>query len=56
MSGKPIKMKDLINVKFTLVNDKDDKRSLIVKDDERYMCAITKDVLKNSVRVRTLVR
>lgn len=58
MSGKPLKMKDLIDVKFTLVNDVDDKRSLIVKDDERYMCAVTKDLLNNSVIIhhRTIMR
>ncbi|KAF6032780.1 NOSIP [Bugula neritina] len=49
MSGKALRMKDLIDVNFTLVKDPDDKRSLIVKDDERYMCAVTKDLLNNSV-------
>lgn len=49
MSGKPIKMKDLIPVHFTLIKDSDDKRSLIVKDNNRYMCAVTSDVLSNSV-------
>lgn len=48
MTGKPLKMKDLIDVKFTLVKDPDDKKSLIVKDN-RYMCAVTHDVLSNSV-------
>ena len=32
MSGKPLKFKDLIPVTFTLLKDKDDKRSLIAKD------------------------
>ncbi|XP_067932237.1 nitric oxide synthase-interacting protein-like [Watersipora subatra] len=49
MSGKVLKMKDLIDVKFTIAKDEDDKRSLIVKDDERYICAVTRDLLSNSV-------
>lgn len=48
ISQKPLKVKDLIDVKFTLVKDPDDKKSLIVKDN-RYMCAVTHDVLSNSV-------
>uniref|UniRef100_A0A0A9WHI3 Nitric oxide synthase-interacting protein homolog n=1 Tax=Lygus hesperus TaxID=30085 RepID=A0A0A9WHI3_LYGHE len=48
MTGKPLKMKDLIDVKFTLVKDPDDKKSLIIKDN-RYMCAVTHDILSNSV-------
>lgn len=48
MSQKPIKAKDLIDVKFTMVQDPDDKKSLIVKEN-RYMCAVTHDILSNSV-------
>nr|CAD7445043.1 unnamed protein product [Timema bartmani]CAD7454281.1 unnamed protein product [Timema tahoe] len=48
MSGKPLKVKDLIDVKFTLVNDPHDKRSLIAKEN-RYMCPITHDILSNAV-------
>lgn len=48
ISQKPLKVKDLIDVKFTLVNDKDDKKSLILKEN-RYMCPITHDILSNSV-------
>ncbi|KAL6255212.1 hypothetical protein P5V15_013550 [Pogonomyrmex californicus] len=48
VSGKPLKVKDLIPIKFTVVQDPDDKRSLIVKQ-ARYMCPITHDVLGNSV-------
>lgn len=48
VSGKPLKLKDLIPIKFTVVRDPDDKRSLIVKQ-ARYMCPITHDVLGNSV-------
>lgn len=48
VSGKPIKAKDLIDVKFTPVQDPDDKKSLITKES-RYMCPITHDILSNSV-------
>jgi nitric oxide synthase-interacting protein len=48
VSGKPMKAKDLIDIKFTLVNDPDDKKSLILKEN-RYMCPITHDILSNSV-------
>ncbi|XP_014479976.1 PREDICTED: nitric oxide synthase-interacting protein homolog [Dinoponera quadriceps] len=48
VSGNPLKMKDLIPVKFTEVKDPDDKRSLIVKQ-ARYMCPITHDILGNSI-------
>ncbi|XP_035226706.1 nitric oxide synthase-interacting protein-like [Stegodyphus dumicola] len=48
MSGKPLKAKDLIPVHFTEVNDPDDKRALITRKD-RYMCAVTHDILGNSV-------
>ncbi|XP_047023030.1 nitric oxide synthase-interacting protein homolog [Helicoverpa zea] len=48
ISGKPLKMKDLIEVKWTLVNDPDDKKSLIAKEN-RYMCPVTHDILSNAV-------
>ncbi|KAK9299236.1 hypothetical protein QLX08_007683 [Tetragonisca angustula] len=48
LNGKPLKIKDLIPVKFTEVKDPDDKKSLIVKQ-ARYMCPITHDILSNSV-------
>lgn len=48
ISQKPLKAKDLIDVKFTLVQDPDDKKSLIAKEN-RYMCAVTHDILSNSV-------
>lgn len=48
ISGRPLKIKDLIPVKFTEVKDPDDKKSLIVKQ-ARYMCPITHDILGNSV-------
>jgi len=53
MSGKPLRMKDLIDVKFKEINDPDDKASLIVKK-ERYICPITHDVLSNSVPVAVI--
>lgn len=48
ISGKPLKMKDLIEIKWALVNDRDDKKSLIAKEN-RYMCPVTHDILSNSV-------
>lgn len=48
LSEKPLKMKDLIEVKWTLVNDPDDKKSLIAKEN-RYMCPVTHDILSNAV-------
>lgn len=48
MSGRPLKMKDLVSVKFTLVDDKVDRVGLINRQD-RYVCAVTRDMLGNSV-------
>jgi nitric oxide synthase-interacting protein len=48
MSKKPLSMKDLIEVKFKLLDDKNDNRSLIVKQD-RYVCPVSNDVLGNNV-------
>ncbi|XP_059614102.1 nitric oxide synthase-interacting protein homolog [Phlebotomus argentipes] len=48
VSGQPLKATDLIEVKFTLVQDPDDKKSLIAKES-RYMCPVTHDILSNSV-------
>ncbi|CAH1970480.1 unnamed protein product [Acanthoscelides obtectus] len=47
ISNKPLKVKDLVDVKFTPVPD-DDKKSIHVKEN-RYMCAVTHDILSNSV-------
>ncbi|KAK9884333.1 hypothetical protein WA026_005283 [Henosepilachna vigintioctopunctata] len=47
VSGKPLKSKDLVDVKFTLVKG-DEKKSLIAREN-RYMCAVTHDILGNSV-------
>lgn len=48
MSGKILKIKDLLPIKFTEVKDPSDKKALIVKQ-ARYMCPITHDVLSNSI-------
>ena len=48
MSGRPLKMKDLVPVKFTEIKDPNDKTSLIAKE-ARYMCPVTRDTLGNSV-------
>jgi len=51
MSGEPLKIKDLIAVKFTTVNDGGSK-SLI--EEGRFVCAVTKDVLTNSQQLAVL--
>ncbi|XP_043535609.1 nitric oxide synthase-interacting protein [Chiloscyllium plagiosum] len=48
MSGKSLKMKDLIPVNFLPVDNKLDRVQLITRQ-ERYVCAVTRDVLGNSV-------
>lgn len=48
VSQQPLRVKDLIDVKFTLLRDGDSKKSLIAKE-ARYMCPITHDVLSNAV-------
>ena len=53
MSNKPLKMKDLITVNFTLAEDKDDKRPLVARE-VRYKCAVTGDILSNSTPVAVL--
>lgn len=47
MSGRVLKYKDLLSIKFTPINDRDN-RSIITKD-ARFVCAITNDILGNSV-------
>lgn len=47
MSGKPLRIKDLIPVKLTPIDEKDD-RPMVAKS-ERYKCAVTHDALGNSV-------
>ncbi|XP_023240710.1 nitric oxide synthase-interacting protein-like [Centruroides sculpturatus] len=47
MSGKPLKIKDLIPIQFMLIQDSEPK-SLIARK-ARYKCAVTHDVLSNSI-------
>ncbi|XP_050301613.1 nitric oxide synthase-interacting protein homolog [Anthonomus grandis grandis] len=47
VSGKPLKVKDLVDVKFTAV--KDDSKKSIHTQENRYMCAVTHDILSNSI-------
>ncbi|KAJ8976460.1 hypothetical protein NQ317_012838 [Molorchus minor] len=48
ISQKPLKVKDLVDVKFTFVKDPSDKTSIHTREN-RYMCAVTHDILNNSV-------
>ncbi|CAG9855628.1 unnamed protein product [Phyllotreta striolata] len=49
ISNKPLKAKDLIDVKFTPVkNDPEEKKKSIHTRENRYMCAVTHDILSNS--------
>lgn len=53
MSGKPLKMKDLINVKFTLLDDKIDSKKLEGLH-ERYKCPVSGDILRNNITCAVL--
>lgn len=53
MSGKTLKLKDLIDVHFTPIKDRDSKTALITKQ-ARFVCAVTNDVLGNSVPAAVL--
>uniref|UniRef100_A0A8C6UED9 Nitric oxide synthase-interacting protein n=1 Tax=Neogobius melanostomus TaxID=47308 RepID=A0A8C6UED9_9GOBI len=48
MSGRPIKMNQLITVRFTPL-DPSLERVQLLSRQERYVCAVTRDVLGNSV-------
>lgn len=48
MSGRPIKMNELITVRFTPLDPSLDRVALLNRQD-RYVCAVTRDVLGNSV-------
>ncbi|CAJ1076616.1 nitric oxide synthase-interacting protein isoform X1 [Xyrichtys novacula] len=48
MSGRPLKMNELITVKFTPLDASLDRVALLTRQD-RYVCAVTRDVLGNSV-------
>ncbi|XP_046389502.1 nitric oxide synthase-interacting protein homolog [Ischnura elegans] len=49
MSGRPLLAKDLIPVKFHEVTDPDEKAKAVISRECRYVCAVTRDVLSNSV-------
>lgn len=49
MSGKPIGMKDLIDVKFKFMDENEDKSKLISKV-ERYVCPVSNDILGNAIQ------
>ncbi|XP_071357564.1 nitric oxide synthase-interacting protein isoform X2 [Trachinotus anak] len=48
MSGRPIKMNELITVRFTPLDPSLDRVALLTRQD-RYVCVVTRDVLANSV-------
>ncbi|XP_068173485.1 nitric oxide synthase-interacting protein [Antennarius striatus] len=48
MSGRPIKMNELVTVRFTPLDSSLDRVALLTRQD-RYVCAVTRDVLGNSV-------
>lgn len=54
VSNKPLRVKDLIDVKFTLVNEKDKNSTSLILSQSRYKCPITHDILSNSVACAVL--
>lgn len=54
MSNKPISMKDLIDVKFKLVSEDDKDRKSLIAKTERYVCAVSNDILSNSIQTVVL--
>lgn len=53
MSGKSIKLKNLIKVKFTRAPDEEKDKALIAKTI-RYICPVTNDILGNNVKCAVL--
>jgi nitric oxide synthase-interacting protein len=49
VSGKPLKVKDLIDVKFKPYIDQQDNKKALITKENRYVCAVTHDILSNSV-------
>ncbi|CAJ0600253.1 unnamed protein product [Cylicocyclus nassatus] len=49
LSGKPLKLKDLMEVKFTPI-PKDEEEKSIIAAKVRYMCPVTHDALTNTTR------
>jgi nitric oxide synthase-interacting protein len=54
VTGEILKMKDLIDVKFTPVNDTDNDKKSLIAQETRFMCAVTKDVLTNSQKLAVI--
>lgn len=54
ISGKILKIKDLIDVKFTLASDPDDDKKSLIARENRYVCAVTKDILTNAQQLAVL--
>ncbi len=54
MSGKSLRMKDLIEVKFTLVDPESKEKKGFASLEERYRCPVTNDVLRNSLALCVL--
>ncbi|XP_062388190.1 nitric oxide synthase-interacting protein [Sardina pilchardus] len=48
MSGRPLKMNELVTVRFTPLDPSLDRVKLLTRQD-RYVCAVTKDTLGNSL-------
>nr|CAG4648012.1 EOG090X08E0 [Moina brachiata] len=48
VSGKILKIKDLIDVKFTLAPNDDEPGKSLIGRRIRYMCPVTRDILSNS--------
>lgn len=53
MSGKPLKVKNLIKVNFTRAPDEEKDKALVAKT-VRYMCPVTNDVLGNHIKAAVL--
>ncbi|XP_026479818.1 nitric oxide synthase-interacting protein homolog, partial [Ctenocephalides felis] len=49
LSGKPLRMKDLIDVKWTEVKDPDEASTHLITRKARYKCAVTHDILSDAV-------
>ena len=50
MSGNPISMKDLTDVKFKVFEDKDVEKKSLIARSERYVCPVSNDILNNSIQ------
>lgn len=52
ISGKPLKVKDLVDVKFTLADPED--KGLLDGRRDRYKCPVTGDILRNNITCAVL--